>query len=54
MIDIEDDLKSLWNRAANLYLGSCFRKIADDALNETTTVRPSNGGAGRPKNLGSF
>jgi len=53
MIDIKDDLKSLWDRAANLYLGSCFRKIANDALNGTT-IRPSNGGAGGPKNLTSF
>ena len=52
MIEIKNDFKGRWHRIVNLYLCSYFRKIANDAFDGTTG--PNNGGAGGPKDLGSF
>jgi len=45
MVTIEDKVEGPGDRTVNLYLGPCFRKITNDALNGT----PSG-----PNKLGTF
>jgi hypothetical protein len=52
LVTIEEEIKGLWDWAANLYLGPFFRKIANDAPNGSAGG-PNNGSAGGPKNLGT-
>ena len=44
-VKIKDKIKGPWDWTVNFYLGPCFRKIANDALNCT---------ASGPQNLGAF
>jgi len=45
LIIIEDKVKGLWDRAANLDFSPRWRKVADDTL---------NGDASKPNNLSAF
>ncbi len=51
-VTIDEKVKGPWNRAVNLYLGTLFRTIANDAPNGSASG-PKNGSASGPKNLGT-
>ena len=53
LVTIEEKVKGPRDWAMNLYLGPCFGKIADDALNGSAGG-PNNSSASAPQNFRAF